>query len=152
MTSRKALIDRYPELLRHNKVLFDHLEAKHLSGDETEVDSNGKRVYPIVYRKIDAEWQSKELRLFFERLDQQYREDSANPVGKRATPGKPPRVILPSQGNSVDSPAPSGLPRNCYNIAWLKKLKKYQVTALKIVNVKHDLSVPDNLGDQEEEL
>ena len=133
----------YPELRRHRRLL-KKLEPKHMSGDEPERDEKGIRVLPKVFRKIDAEWQSKELAAFFERLENQYRIDQAD------TPGNSFHTRLPSGGKSVDTIAPIGLPKNCYNPIWLAKKSKLKRAALNISGVVWDFSVPDNLGDNME--
>lgn len=112
-----------------------------MSGDETEGE---EKTWPAVFRQVDAEWMSKELILFFHRLDDIYREDWASPIGKERTSGNTPRVRLPSAGRVANTIAPKGLPRNCYNPSWLAKLKPYIIDELDIDDELHDFTIKDD--------
>lgn len=126
--------------------LFDKLKPAHMSGDETDGE---QKVHPPVFRQIDAAYMSKELQALFHRLDDIYRDDWANPGGGiRATSGNPPRTRLPSRGNFVNSIAPKGLAKNCYDPTWLKKLKRHQIVNLQVLNKEWDLTIPEDFDSQ----
>ena len=46
---------------------------------------------------------------------------------------------------SVNSVAPAGLPRNCYNVDWLKKINNFQRRELQIFGEAYDFSWPADL-------
>lgn len=134
--------------------MFAQLKPVHMSGDET--DGEQKR-HPPVFRVVNADWMSQELRSLFERLDQLYREDWERPGGGiRATRGNPPRTRLPSNGKSVNSIAPTRLAKNCYDSRWLGSLREHELVKLQVLNEVWDLSIPADIDQQmaevEEEL
>ena len=62
--------------------------------------------------------------------------------GHKHAGGNTPRERLElADGETVDSPAPKGLWRNCYNPAWLKGLKPYQYEALQIIDEDYEFSL-----------
>ncbi|KAI0683653.1 hypothetical protein BC835DRAFT_1295422, partial [Cytidiella melzeri] len=125
--------------------LADHLfylakmEAVHMSADE----SGGEGAqHPPVYHYTPPAWQSEQLRLFFEELDQQYREHWLRPSGRRRSAGNPPRVRVRSAKDAdFEAVAPRGLPRCFYNQEWVVRLKPWQVSDLDIDDVDFDLAM-----------
>ncbi|KAI0669284.1 hypothetical protein C8Q78DRAFT_977718, partial [Trametes maxima] len=111
--------------LQRNHILFNRLTASAMSGDETEPGSTVGR-----YRIIRARWQSAELRAFLRALDDIYREAWRSTVVRW---GSRPRNRC-SEGDwvTVDSPAPVGLWRNCYDSVWLGSLTLDERDALEI--------------------
>ena len=121
--------------LKHISDLLLNMDAANMSEDE--------RVEPLhapIYECYYPEWQSEQLRTCFESLDELYRADWG--AGNKA--GNPPRTRYPNEdGTTISTPAPKGLPRNCYNAAWLATLSDYRVEQYNIQDVDIDLSVTD---------
>ncbi len=113
------------------------LQPANMSGDETD---GPEKKHPPVWRIIIATWQSKKFRDFLWALDQMYREDWA----KRRAGGNPPRVcILRTELPDGDEEgiAPIGLPRNCYDDAWLARQPEYVLRDLEISDEVYDFSL-----------
>ena len=121
-------------------ILLDRLDPSHMSADET--DGGAAKSHPPVFRIIIAEWQSMELRNFLWQLDEMYRQDWANPIRTRASPGNPPRHrVLRLDSRSETGAVPKGLWRNCYNPIWLASLMAYQREELDIIDEDYDFSL-----------
>ena len=113
-----------------------------MSDDETD----GEKKHPPVWRVVEAEWMSQELKIFFQRLDDMYRNDWEKPIGKRRTPGNPPRVRNRTpDGRKKASVAPVGLHRNCYDAAWLANLSQPDFEELSVIEGIWDLTIPDDI-------
>ena len=129
--------------LRTATKLFAILKAEHMSGDESDKD------FPDTFQAVDAQWMSVKMRTFLHALDERVLEDRANPIGTRKPVGRPPRVRLPSEGKSANSRAPKGLPVNCYDDAWLQKLKPHQRMVLDAVDIPFDFASVMNEDDSD---
>ncbi|KAI0666482.1 hypothetical protein C8Q78DRAFT_454103 [Trametes maxima] len=134
----------------HHLDLFSLLDAEHMSGDETERDEKGNKVRPPAFLIMNPEWMSDEYRSFMHTLDEWH-------YSKRFTKGKDTGGNFPrtrkSQSKVVTAPAPIGLYRNCYSMAYLAKLKPYQRRALCIVDKDYNFTLPaldteDQVGEQ----
>lgn len=147
-----------------------------MSGDETDPGSTkrerrvkAEKDHPAAYRIIDSEWKSDEFTAFLRDLDARYRDDWADPNGRpgiirankdflhsrglsrraRRTRGNPPRTRLDMSHNSgklKNTPAPEGLPQNCYRPSWLAKMQTWRREMLGIQNTDYDFSIPDDDG------
>ncbi|KAI0371018.1 hypothetical protein BV20DRAFT_1035643 [Pilatotrama ljubarskyi] len=124
-----------------HRIIFDRLNAASMSGDETD----GPKVeHSARYRIVLAEWQSEAFRTFLWRIDTKYIGYWQAPPGKRRTSGNGIRVrVLSPDSRSEPGSAPRGLWRNCYDEAWLAKLKDcWQRDLLEIVDEDYDFSIP----------
>ena len=111
------------------------MTPEHMSGDET--DDSGK---PETFKRIDTQWRGTKMRTFLHGLDTTILENRRHPIGTRKAIGRAPRVRLASGGKSENGPAPKGLPINCYNEAWLNKLKPFQRFKLEVQEKEFDFS------------
>lgn len=60
--------------------------------------------------------------------------------------GNPPRTLKLADNNATSRvKAPPGLPRNCYDMQYLKSLKNHEVAALCIDDRIIDLSIPADI-------
>ena len=126
--------------------LFTVLKAEHMSEDESDKD------FPDTFKAIDAQWMSVKMRTFLHALDERVLEERANPIGTRKPVGRPPRLRLPSEGKSANSRAPRGLPVNCYDEAWLQKLKPHQLMVLKAVDTPFDFAAVMNDSEDDSDM
>ena len=116
------------------------LRPIHMSGDETDGQT---KTHPPTFRIVEARWQSLAFKTFLRTLDALYRECWAHPVGRRATPGNPPRNrVEHPEARVEDGIAPVGLWRNCYDRAWLKSLRPHVRASLKIIDADYDFTLP----------
>ena len=117
-----------------------------MSDDETDGD---EKKHPAVWRIVEADWMSQELKIFFQTLDDMYRKDWEAPIGKRRTPGNAPRTrVRRAGGRTKNSVAPIGLHKNCYDAAWLAGLSQPDLNDLHVVEGVWDLSIPDDIDVQ----
>ncbi|KAI1785296.1 hypothetical protein LXA43DRAFT_900055 [Ganoderma leucocontextum] len=119
--------------------LFTKLDPVHMSSDEAEsAEARRKGLYAI----IEAEWQSEDFKTFVRSLNQCYLDDWDKGVGKRKC-GHPPRQRYVSASNPsiVDSVAPVGLWRNCYDLTWLRKQPEWIVRDLAIINEDYNFTI-----------
>nr|VWP01885.1 PUM-HD domain-containing protein [Ganoderma boninense] len=138
LQSRNLAVKRRKLLSRHMDLL-EMLSPAHMSGDETDGDS---KTHPRRFRIINAKWQSAELKLFLRSLDELYREDWENPCGRRAVPGNEPRIRYETrESRSVNSAAPSGLWRNCYDDEWMGSQKEVFVDDLCVIDDDYDFTI-----------
>ncbi|KAI0711694.1 hypothetical protein C8Q76DRAFT_623107, partial [Earliella scabrosa] len=135
----RTLITMIAGMQRHAQ-LFNRLTAANMSDDETD----GPAVkHPPVYRIILAEWQSEELRTFLWTLDRMWREYWERPYSRRRKSGNIPRQrVLRPNSRTEHGIAPRGLWKNCYNPAWLDKLRPYERRQLKIIEREYDFTIP----------
>ncbi|KAI0083225.1 hypothetical protein BDY19DRAFT_900596, partial [Irpex rosettiformis] len=123
--------------------LMDLMDPRNMSEDEIIGPT-----HPPVYQLRPAEWQSMELRQCFQTLDELYRSDWES--GTRS--GNPPRTLLVApDGATARVRAPNGLPRNCYDLTWLRHLKKHEREGLMIQDRVIDLSIAANVDTQDVE-
>lgn len=135
--SRVKTCGRHSELYEH-LLYLERMENVHMSADSSDEEEDTGR---LVYRYTPPAWQSKDLRTFFESLDDLGRQDWLRPFGKRRSSGNPPRARVRS-GKPADplAVAPRGLPRNFYDETWLKGLKEWQLMELDVQDEEFDLS------------
>ncbi|KAJ2981474.1 hypothetical protein NUW54_g10870 [Trametes sanguinea] len=139
--SRKNTLymSREEVLLKHDWTrhleLFAKLKPEFMSGDETDRDDDGRKLHPPSFTIVEPEWASIEYQ---PTVDGDYKG------------GNGPRVRN-FKGKMVDSPAPKGLWRNCYNQAWVSKLKPHQLRSLSIVEEDYDFALPSEDEDSTEE-
>ena len=120
-------------------LIFTKLAPVHMSGDEAESEeARRKGIYVI----IEAEWQSEDFKTFVRSLNQRYLEDWDKQVGRRKR-GRPPRQRYTSASKPlvVDSVAPVGLWRNCYDLTWLGKQPQWIIRELDIINQDYDFTI-----------
>ncbi|KAI0735955.1 hypothetical protein C8Q76DRAFT_568662, partial [Earliella scabrosa] len=130
--------------LYQHKLLFDMLEARHMSGDEAVVqDSTDNRLkHPRVYHIVEAAWQSEEFKAFVRMLDQWNIEDWGVKVGDKQRGGNSPRERIPlAKPRVINSPAPVGLWRNCYSPSWLQSLKPHARERLQTIDEDYDFTL-----------
>ncbi|KAI9061952.1 hypothetical protein FKP32DRAFT_1554193, partial [Trametes sanguinea] len=121
--------------------LFAKLKPEFMSGDETDRDENRKKIHPPSFTVVEPEWASFEYRRFVRKIDAWRYHDWKNPtVDGDYKGGNGPRVRK-FKGEMVNSPAPKGLWRNCYNQAWVSKLKPHQLRSLSIVDEDYDFTL-----------
>ncbi|KAI0089952.1 hypothetical protein BDY19DRAFT_888411, partial [Irpex rosettiformis] len=127
--------------LNGHLLYLQKMENVHMSADSSgEEDGTNRRIY----RYTPPAWQSKELRTFFQILDEMSRQDWINPSGKRRSSGNPSRVrIRSSKPKDAQAVAPRGLPVNFYNSEWLAGLKTWQLLELDAQEKPFDLALSD---------
>ncbi len=142
--------------------LFDKMKPCHMSGDEAEIDAddNDRQMHPRVFYIVDAFWQSKEFKTGVRVLDGWNVEDWRQCVGDTLPGGNAPRRRIGlAEPRVVNSKAPKGLWKNCYNKKWLRTLKPHVRRKLRIINADFDFSLPTytkpknltDMGDFEED-
>ena len=131
------MVRGYDELHRYAGI-FEQMSPANMSGDEQEPGDNLH-----VYRRHFVEWRSEEFQAFLEGLDSIYFRKRQIPIGPSL--GTKPRTRLPPKGKVENAPAPPGLPRNCYRPSWLKKLGKFALYKLDIVDKELPLVIPDDI-------
>lgn len=125
--------------LERHAVLLNKLMPVHVSPDEPAVPGVGMdcRTYHI----IEALWQSRPYKTFMRGIDglrnaKRAREDKG---------GNRPRQRLElREPNTVNSKAPKGLWRNCYDADWLTHLKTltpHLYNALEVIEEDYDFSL-----------
>ncbi|RDX44262.1 hypothetical protein OH76DRAFT_1359904 [Lentinus brumalis] len=132
--------------LDQHKALLDKMKPRHMSGDEPEFEvSNDERVtHPRIFFIIDAFWQSGPLVKLLRSLDAWNVQDYCQSIGDNLPGGNPPRKRVElATPKVVNSRAPKGLWRNCYNDAWLDTLKPHEIRKLCIINKDYDFKLPD---------
>ncbi|PIL35031.1 hypothetical protein GSI_02818 [Ganoderma sinense ZZ0214-1] len=131
--------------LDHHLVLFDDIEAAHLSSDEPAFGTDDRQSQFKLYYIIEAAWQSQDFKKFVWALDQWYLYYARPKVGMKQRGGNLPRVreALPKgKARVVDSIAPRGLWRNCYDEDWLKNLKVSEREDLNMRDEDYDFTLP----------
>ncbi|RDX50955.1 hypothetical protein OH76DRAFT_1347926, partial [Lentinus brumalis] len=129
--------------------LWAKLGAKHMSEDETDVDSKGNKLHPPRWWIIKCLWQSSKLRKFLHKLDRHYRGDYASPIryGKKGkSGGNPPRLRLKNKVNPKEKlgDVPVGLWRNCYSKKFLALLKPSELRKLQMIDEDFDFTLPED--------
>lgn len=114
-----------------------------MSDDEPVMHGKSQR-WPALFTTIRPAWRSKELGDYLHSLDDLYREDWAQPIGKRATAGNPPRTRIDedSEVKVRHGPVPVGLWRNCYDAGWLNEQRDHVIARLRIIDSDFDFTVP----------
>lgn len=108
-----------------------------MSGDEAD---GPKGRLTSTYIIIEAKWQSDDMKEFLRQLDQRYVDDWVK--GLRNRGGRGPRQRVARAGAEVmDSDAPKGLWRNCYNDAWLQSKPAWFVADLEIIDADYDFNI-----------
>ncbi|KAI1785648.1 hypothetical protein LXA43DRAFT_899290, partial [Ganoderma leucocontextum] len=130
--------------LQEHVQLFMRLKPVHMSGDEAENDEAARAG---IYTIIEAAWQSDALKTFLRSLEATYVKNWKTTVGNRGRGGKAPRRrIAKRDGKVVDSVAPIGLWRNCYDAAWLQCQEVWVVRDLYIVDAEYNFTVDTSKG------
>lgn len=121
------------------------LQPRHMSGDECKTAQD---MLLNIWVIVEAEWQSDPLKLLLRKLDvlyQVYRLKSGRIGGDGKESfgrGRGPRTrVSRPDGRIVNSEAPVGLWRNCYNPDWLKKLRPHNIKELHIVDEDYDFTL-----------
>ncbi|OJT15389.1 hypothetical protein TRAPUB_8056 [Trametes pubescens] len=147
--SRLCVIVSMDMGLERHYLLFQHLLPQNMSGDETDGPPGLPRKTPMLYRIVEALWQSAALKAFLRALDVMYRED----WGKRAPGGNPPRTrVLREDGRVEEGHPPEGLWRNCYDQEWLQSLRPYRRRALRIIDADYDFDLTPEFSGSEDEI
>uniref|UniRef100_A0A5K1JYU2 Thiol-transferase Tc52 n=1 Tax=Ganoderma boninense TaxID=34458 RepID=A0A5K1JYU2_9APHY len=125
-------------LLEH-VLMFTKLAPVHMSGDEAESEEARRKGMYVI---IEAEWQSKDFKNFVRSLDERYLDDWDKGVGNRKR-GRPPRqrYTAVSKPYVVDSVAPVGLWRNCYDLTWLHKQPAWIIRELDIIDEDYNFTI-----------
>ena len=127
-------------LLRH-AALLNKLRPCHMSGDEATVETGAgdSGTSGQAYHIIEAAWQSQEFKTCMRDLDVwNIRDFDAN----GSSGSRPRRRVALLEPHIVDSSAPVGLWRNCYNPSWLKTLDKPRRRLLRIIDEDFDFTLP----------
>ena len=92
------------------------------------------------YHIIEAAWQSREFKICVRDLDFWNIKDFDD-YGRG---GSRPRChVAVQEPRVVDSPAPAGLWRNCYDPDWLRKLDAPRRRLLRIIDEDFDFTLPE---------
>ncbi|KAF8347509.1 hypothetical protein F5887DRAFT_881624 [Amanita rubescens] len=127
--------------LSAHRDLMEKLGRQGISSDES--DYNQK---PPVFYRISPVWRSMELRDFMWQLDGMAAQDNAQSIGRRRRGrNQRTRQRLRTDRINGESSAPIGLPRNCYDGAWLNTLSRRQLAELEMTP-NHDFSIMEELG------
>ncbi|KAI9058752.1 hypothetical protein FKP32DRAFT_1581023, partial [Trametes sanguinea] len=119
--------------------LLAKLEPRHMSGDEAKTDMDR---LTGVYVIIEAAWQSEQMKTFLRQLDVLYAVEFMKPSGGHLRSGKPPRQrIVRPDSRTVDSAAPVGLWRNCYDERWLSRQREHFIKGLQIIDEDYDFKL-----------
>lgn len=116
-----------------------------MSGDEAKVenDEDDRQKHPRVYFIVDAAWQSGGLKTFVRMLDQWNISDWRQKIGDKLPGGNAPRKRVElAKPRVVDSLAPPGLWRNCYDERWLESLNPVPRARLNVVDSDYDFLLP----------
>ncbi|KAI9057617.1 hypothetical protein FKP32DRAFT_1583395, partial [Trametes sanguinea] len=126
------------DLDRHGELL-GKLEPRHMSGDEAKTPMDR---LTGVYVIIEAAWQSVQLKTFLRQLDILYAVEYMKPSGGLLRSGKPPRQrIVRPDSRTMDSAAPIGLWRNCYDARWLSRQRPHFIKGLEIIDEDYDFTL-----------
>lgn len=117
----------HPRLRRHLP-LINGLGAQAMSSDESEDEVRRTISYPRVY----PAWRSDPLASLLWQADDVAAANAMVSIGTRKKAGTQLRLRPHSGKVNTEAAAPPGLPRNCYNAAWLANLLPRQVKALRI--------------------
>ncbi len=125
--------------------LFEMLQPCHMSGDEAVVaEEDDRQLLPHVFHIVEAAWQSKEFKVFVRTLDDWNIEDQRQKTGESQSGGNcPRRRIEKADPSVVNSRAPIGLWRNCYDEEWLRSLKPHVRERLNIIPDDYNFSLPN---------
>ncbi|KAI1789370.1 hypothetical protein LXA43DRAFT_1062880 [Ganoderma leucocontextum] len=104
--------------------LFLRLKPVHMSSDEAEDEESDRAGN---YTIIKATWQSHPLKTFLHSLDNQYIKGT-------------------SDARVLDSVAPIGLWRNCYNETWVQRQDAWVIRDLCIIDEDYDFSLNFSKG------
>ncbi|KAH9913883.1 uncharacterized protein BXZ73DRAFT_55263, partial [Epithele typhae] len=131
---------------RHVKLIL-RIPAKCMSDDESAYEDSvdphdGKKtqhlIFPPQFNIVNASWMSEELRNLLHSIDYVAR------TGHRKGGSVPRKRALPTSGaNEVDKEAPRGLPKSCYDPAWLRSLNDGEKDGLKMGDAPYDFSLYD---------
>ncbi|KAI0373845.1 hypothetical protein BV20DRAFT_977504 [Pilatotrama ljubarskyi] len=127
--------------LERHRVLFNRLTIGGMSGDEAE--ENLEPYTPRRYRIIRSRWQSHALRTFLRQLDALHFVTWQRPNARTLRWAHPRLRFEPQEPDFVDSPAPVGLWRNCYDANWLADLTPGQRCSLEIIEEEYVFDLPD---------
>ncbi|KAI0738694.1 hypothetical protein C8Q80DRAFT_1113287, partial [Daedaleopsis nitida] len=119
-------------LLRHC-ALLSKLKPAHVSPDKpADPDNPDCRKFHI----IEARWQSKAYKTFMRDIDKKSAQSRANKSGNKRRE----RIEL-AIPETINSEAPVGLWRNCYDVMWLKSLEPHEFHALEVIEDEYDFSL-----------
>ncbi|KAI5985687.1 hypothetical protein F5J12DRAFT_682777, partial [Pisolithus orientalis] len=98
--------------------LIQLIGSQGISLDESDTDSNGRKVYLI----IPPAWHSEELADLMCTIDSMMVSNCQPRVEHISVHSQEPRHQVPSNLVNEDAVAPPGLPLNCYKGSWLMSL------------------------------
>ncbi|VDB94366.1 unnamed protein product [Peniophora sp. CBMAI 1063] len=107
------------------------------SSDELATDVTGQAMDKTF--RISPAWRSAAFQNWQRSLDPVVRDLSRPRVGHRQKPGANPRHREVSTRVNQAAVAPSGLPRNCYDEAWLQTLHSHEMEELHMEREDYDL-------------
>ncbi|KIK12477.1 hypothetical protein PISMIDRAFT_120825, partial [Pisolithus microcarpus 441] len=114
-------------LKRHLPFVKD-LGSQGMSSDESEDESTRTISYPQVY----PAWRSHQLASLLWSVDDVATSNVSVQIGKCKKSGTQLRVRPHSDKVNEEAATPPGLPRNCYDAAWLEKLNQRQRRELRV--------------------
>ncbi|KAI6160179.1 hypothetical protein EDD17DRAFT_1485303, partial [Pisolithus thermaeus] len=114
-------------LKRHLPFVKD-LGSQGMSSDESE----DKSTRTISYLRVYPAWRSRQLASLLWSVDDVATSNVSVQIGKRKKSGTQLRVRPHSDKVNEEAATPPGLPRNCYDAAWLEKLNQRQRRELRV--------------------
>lgn len=126
--------------LSAHRDLMEELGRQGISSDESDYSQK-----PPVFYRISPIWRSSELRDFMWQLDRMAAQDNVQTIGRRRRGrNQRTRQRLCTDGINGESSMPIGLPRNCYDRAWLNTLSRQRLAELEMTT-NHDFSLMEEL-------
>lgn len=119
---------------------MDQLGVQCASSDESDTGTK-----PSKYHRVKPIWRSLELENFLLGLDEIRRVQKETDSNRRSR-GSETRIRLQSVYVNTDSPAPNGLPKNCYDTTWLQSLRPFVYDRKHVQEKAYDLSFPPEYG------
>jgi len=124
-----------PTLQRHIP-LVNFLSTQCVSSDESEDDTRRTIDYPRVYPR----WRSRQLVNVLYKADAVAAANASIPIGKCKKAGTQLQSRPHRHKYNETTPAPPGLPRNCYDAEWLLGLPSHIQKQLKVQDVDYNFN------------
>ncbi|KIK10513.1 hypothetical protein PISMIDRAFT_124310, partial [Pisolithus microcarpus 441] len=122
--------------LRRHLPFVKGLGSQGMSSDESEDENTRTISYPRVY----PAWRSGQLAALLWKVDDVAATNVSVQIGKRKKSGTQLRVRPHSDKVNAEAAAPPGLPRNCYDAAWLEKLSQRQRRELRVQDEEYNFT------------
>jgi len=117
-----------PDFSRHVQ-LMQSLTSQGVSSDESD---SGDDTSHKAFRRISPAWRSEDLQGFMWALDCVIQANRRPKVSHCSIRGAEPRRRLLGSTKNDNAIAPPGLPRNCYDEAWLSTLTAKELRMLNV--------------------